>query len=259
MSHTNNVTKSLLEIFGDPTQKGYYLNGVPIFLNKDKTTQYPEIRVSPFIDKRNVDIQKYMEKTYTKYRHYESGVFQVDIYTRNVIEGQKIYDELTDRIHDFFNLETVIYNWNPNFKDIGDNIYKNIDYALTGELFKDIYSVRICKEKLQRVFCYKDLVDESWYVDKDALYVKTQQDLRSLDIKVLMQGRLFENGDAYSDRGLHFQQIINSKNLSALEDNDVERVSFELFILYSHTRTREAIPKIKSVSYPSRKPIRKVR
>ena len=59
--------------------------------------------------------------------------------------------------------------------------------------------------------------------------------------------------------GIHFQQIINPKNLSALEDNDVERISFELFILYSHTRTRETIPEIKKVSYPSRKPMRKVR
>ena len=259
MSHTNNITKSILEILGDVTPKGYYLNKVPIFLNKDKTTQYPEIRVSPFIEKRDVDIHKYLEKTYTKYRHYESGIFQIDIYTRNVIEGQNIYDQLTDRIYDFFNLETVIYNWNPNFKDIGDNIYKNIDYALTGELFKDIYSVRICKQKLKRVFCYKELTYESWYLDKDALYVKTKQNLRNLDIKVLIQGKLFDNGDAYSDRGIHFQQIINPKNLSALEDNDVERISFELFILYSHTRTRETIPEIKKVSYPSRKPMRKVR
>ena len=170
-----------------------------------------------------------------------------------------IFDNLKHRMYDFFNLETVIYNWNPNFKEIDTNIYKNIDYALTGELFKDIYSVRICHEKLKRVFCYDDLEEDSWYVDEDALYVYTKQDLHGLDIKVLMQGRLFSNGDAYSDRGLHFLEIVDQRNLSSLSKNEVERISFDVFILYSHVREREAIPEIKTIRYPTRKPIRKVR
>ena len=257
MSFTNKITKSVLEMCGDISPKGYQLNDVPILLNKDKTTQYPEIRVSPFIHKKEVEYQRYMEKSYAQYRKYESGVFQIDIYSRNVIEAQKIYDKLTTRIYDFFNLETVIYNWNPNFKEIDTDIYKNIDYAVTGELFKDIYSVRICKEKLERVFCYDDLVLDSWYVDEDALYVCTKQDLHSLDIKVLMQGRLFDDGDAYSDRGLHFHKIQAQRNLSGLEANNVERISFDLFILFSHTREREAIPEIKKIRYPTRRPMRK--
>lgn len=259
MSYTNQITKSIFEVIGDVHPEGYYFNDVPVFLNKDDTTQYPEIRVSPFIDRKNVDYQRYMEKSYTKYRQYEAAVFQIDIYSRNVIQAHEIFDALKHRIYDFFNLETVIYNWNPNFKEIDTNIYKNIDYALTGELFKDIYSVRICHEKLKRVFCYEDLEEDSWYVDKDGLYVCTKQDLKGLDIKVLMQGRLFSNGDAYSDRGLHFQEIIDQRNLSSLSKNEVERISFDLFILYSHVREREAIPEIKKIRYPTRKPIRKVR
>lgn len=257
--HTNKITKSILEICGDTTPKGYYFNDVPILLNKDDTTEYPEIRISPFIHKNEVHFQRFMEKSYTKYREYEIGVFQIDIFTRNVIEAQNLCDKLKDRIYDFFNLETVIYNWNPNFKPIGDNIYKNIDYAITGDLFKDIYSVRICHEKLKKVDCYKDLELDSWYADEDALYVCTKQDLHGLDIKVLMQGRLFENGDAYSDRGLHYYEITAQRNLSSLAANNVERISFDLSILYSHTRQREAIPEIKKIRYPSRRPIRKVR
>lgn len=259
MSYTNEITKSILEVCGDITPKGYFLNDVPILLNKDKTTEYPEIRVSPFIHKTEIDYQQYMEKSYTKYRQYETGVFQIDIFSRSVIEAHNICDELKHRIYDFFNLETVIYNWNPNFKEIDTNIYKNVDYALTGELFKDIYSVRICHEKLKRVFCYNDLELNSWYVDEDALYVCTKQDLHGLDIKVLMQGRLFENGDSYSDRGLHYQEIHGERNLSSLATNNVERISFDFVILYSHVRKREAIPEIKRVCYPTREPIRKVR
>ena len=256
MSHTNKITKSILEMIGDPKDGGYYLDDVPVYLNKDKTTSYPEIRVSPFIQKRDVDIERYIEPSYTKYRRYEAGTTQIDIYTRNVIEGQNIYDKLINRLYDFFNLETVIYNWNPNFQETENGIYKNIDYALTGELFKDIYSVKIGKDTLKKVFNYEDIVDDSWYVDNEALYVKTNKQLKNLNIEVILQGQLFKNGDAYPDRGLHFHQIVDPKNLSALEDNDVERVSFDLFILYSHVKTRENIPDIKGIQFPVRDQVR---
>ena len=104
MTFTNLITKSIFEIIGDETNFGYEFNEVPIFLNKDPTTQYPEIRVSPFIDKFDVMDQKYIETSFQAYRHWEGGVFQVDIFTTDIIEGQNIYDSLIERIYDFFNL-----------------------------------------------------------------------------------------------------------------------------------------------------------
>lgn len=249
MGITNQVTKSVLEILGDKTPTGYSFNGVPIFLNKDKKTQYPEIRVSPFIGKFDVEHQKFIEKTYQKYRHWEGGVFQIDIFSKNVIEAQNIYDTLNDRIYDFFNLETVVYNWTPNFKDLGNDTYKNIDYALTGELFKDIYSVSINDKKLKHSSNGLD----SWNVDSEALYVRTKGKLKTIKIKVLMQGKLFDNGDSFSDRGIHYHELSDQRNLSALEDNEVERISFDLNIIYSHKREREAIPQVKRIKYPIRR------
>jgi hypothetical protein len=35
-----------------------------------------------------------------------------------------------------------------------------------------------------------------------------------------------------------------------LEDNEVERISFDMYILYSHRREREEIPKVKRVRFP---------
>lgn len=247
---TNKITKSIFEIIGDKTDTGYQFNYIPVFLNKDPTTQYPEIRVSPFIDKFDVMDQKYIEKSYQAYRHWEGGVFQIDIFTTNIIDGQNIYDKLVERIYDFFNLETLIYNWTPSFKEIDTNIYKNIDYALTGDLFKDIYSVVLEKEKLKRVHVFDDLVLDTFYADEDALYICTKKNLRTLELKVLLQGRLFENGDSYSDRGIHYYELSNQRNLSALEDNEVERISFDIYILYSHRREREEIPKVKRVRLP---------
>ena len=250
MSYTNKITKSVFEILGDKTDSGYSFNYVPIFLNKDPTTQYPEIRVSPFIDKMDIMDQRYIEKSYQAYRHWEAGIFQIDIFTKNIIDAQNIYDELIERIYDFFNLETLIYNWTPSFKEIDSYIYKNIDYALTGDLFKDVYSVVLEKQKLKRVFDYEELIIDSFYIDEEALYICTKKNLKTLELKVLLQGRLFDNGDSYSDRGIHYYELSNQTNLSSLEGNEVERISFDMYILYSHRREREEIPKVKRVRFP---------
>ena len=250
MSYTNKITKSILEILGDKTEMGYSFNYVPILLNKDPTTQYPEIRVFPFIDKVDVMDQKYIEKSYQAYRHWEAGTFQIDIFTTNIIDAQNIYDKLIERIYDFFNLETLVYNWTPSFKEIDTYVYKNIDYALTGELFKDIYSVVLEEKKLKRVFLFEDLELDTFYIDENALYICSKKNLKTLELKVLLQGRLFDNGDSYSDRGIHYYELSNQTNLSSLEDNEVDRISFDMYILYSHRREREELPKVNKVRLP---------
>ena len=133
---------------------------------------------------------------------------------------------------------------------MNNNLYKNIDYALTGDLFKDVYSVVLEKQKLKRVFDFYDLDMETFYIDEDALYIYTKKDLKTLEMKVLIQGRLFEDGDSYSDRGIHYYELSSQRNLSALEDNEVERISFDIYILYSHRREREEIPKVKGIRLP---------
>lgn len=250
MSYTNKVTKSVFELIGDITPYGYSFKHIPVLLNKDATTQYPQIRISPFIDKYNISDQKYIEKSYQAYRHWEGGVFQIDIYTKNIIDAQNIYDKIIMRLYDFFNLETVIYNWNTDFEEIDDNIYKNRSYALTGELFKEVYGLTLEGHKQERVYNFDDLKLGTFYVDKDALYICSHRNLKTMELKVLLQGRLFQNGDSFSDRGIHHYEVSDQRNLSALEDNEVERISFDLSIIYSHRREREPIPKVKRVRFP---------
>lgn len=252
---SNDFVATIFEILGDVVDNGYIFNNVPIFLNKDVTTTYPEIRVSPFIDRYDLDFQRYLEKSYAQYRHWQGGVFQIDIYSRNIIEAHNIYDKLVDRIYDFFNLETLVYSWTPQFEEIDMNTYKNIAYAIPEEedkrLFKDIYSVTIGDTKFQKKFAYEDLELDCFYVDEDALYVCTEKNIKNIQIKVLLQGRLFQNGDAYSDRGLHYHELSDQRNLSALEDNDVERISFDLMVIFSYKREREQLPKVNRIRYPT--------
>ena len=257
---TNEITSSVLELIGDITPTGYKFfyddKEVDVLLNKDVTTRYPEIRVSPFIDRYDVDFQRFLEKSYSQYRHWQGGLFQIDIYTKSIIEAHNIYDKLTDRIYDFFNLETLIYNWTPDYMEIDVNIYKHRAYAIPdrpNRLFKDIYNLFIKDFKFKKVLAYKDLEMDSFYVDEDALYVCTKKDLSKIQIKVLLQGRLFQDGQAYSDRGLHYHELSDQRNLSALESNDVERISFDLLIIYSYKREREKLPRVNRVKYPVRR------
>lgn len=260
MKNTNEIVHSILELIGDVSPFGYHFyyddNEVPVLLNKDVTTTYPEIRVSPFIDRYDLDFQRFLEKSYSQYRHWQGGVFQIDIYSKSIIEAHNIYDKLTDRIYDFFNLETLVYNWTPDYMEVDVNIYKHRAYAVPdrpNRLFKDIYSVFIGDFRFKRVFGFNDLELDSFYVDEDALYVCTKRDLKKIQIKVLLQGRLFQDGDAYSDRGLHYHELSDQRNLSALEDNDVERISFDLLIIYSYKREREKLPRVNRVKYPVRR------
>ena len=249
MSFTNSVVKSILEIYGDITEEGYSFHGIPVLLDKDPTTVYPEIRISPFVDKVDIDYQNNIEKLYRNYRHWEGGVFQIDIYGQDIIECQNIYDKLIERIYDFVDLETLVYSDNGEFEEIDTNIYKNYGYGI-GDLFKDIYEVKIDDKKLKRVYLFDDLELDTYYVDNDALYLCTKRNLKTFKVKVLLQGRLFENGDSYSDRGIHYYELSKQTNLSDLEHNEVDRISFDMYILYSHKREREPISRVKKVSIP---------
>ena len=108
--NTNSVTKSILELIATHENGKYNFHikdkVVPVLLNKDKTTTYPEIRVTPFIEKHLLEHQKYIEDTYKEYRDWESAVFQVDIFSKKIIEAHNIYDVLMDRLYDFFNTLT---------------------------------------------------------------------------------------------------------------------------------------------------------
>lgn len=263
MSNTNYITKSVLELIGDVSPNGYILDiddsEIPVLLNKDFCTEYPQIRVSPFVDKYEIEYQKYIEKSYQKYRHWEGAVFQVDIFSKTIIEAHNIYDTLQERLYDFFNLETLIYEWSPQFELVEEYTYRNAAYAVSyhqDDLFKDIYSITIDDIKLKRVDEREDLYINSFYVNNHYLYVCTNKNIKNIKIKVLLQGRLFNDGHSYSDRGIHYYEVINQKNLSALEQNEVERISFDLGIIFSHKREREKLPKVNRIKYPKKHHVR---
>lgn len=244
----NQIIKTMCEIIGDHQDEGGYSfpyseKPIPILLNKDKTTSYPEIRIAPFIQNNDAFTERYSEKTLRDYREWKSARFQIDIFSQSLAEVNNIYLELRDRIYDFFNLEILVYSYNKYF-DLDNGVYKNVSYALDGELFTEIYHIEVCNKSLLRVNSFDDLVNESFYVDNEALYIKTSLNIKTIKISVITQGRLFDDKTSPSNRGIAFHQIGDPRNLSELETNDVERISFDINILFAAKRTRDKLPNV---------------
>lgn len=251
---TNKITRTVFELLGDKVKGGYCLKvndlDIPLYLNKDQVTKYPQIRVSPFIHKGDSRYQKHIDHNHELYRHWQYGVFQIDIYSEDLATAQDIYDEIAVRLFDFFNLETVIFDGDHAFDRVDDNIYRSREYSLMDDgLFKDIYGIKIKDTILKRVSMKENLSMNSYYVSNDFLYIKTDKPLKDVKIKVLMQGRLFSNGFSFSDNGVHAYHLSKQRNLSSLASNNVERISFDLEILFSKVKNREELPTVKKIMY----------
>lgn len=78
--------------------------------------------------------------------------------------------------------------------------------------------------------------------------MKTDENIEDIKVKVLLQGRLFQNGESHSDRGIHAYTLSKQRNLTHLETNQVERVSFDFNILYSQRKTREKLPNVHKIN-----------
>ena len=244
----NTIIKTMCEVMGDHQEDGGYLfpyneQYIPVLLNKDETTFYPEIRISPFIQQNDMFTERFSEKTLRDYREWKTAKFQVDIFSQDLAEVNNIYLALRDRIYDFFNLEVLVYSYNKHFQKLNDNLYKNVSYGLS-DLFVDIYHIEICNESLTRVFNLDELDDDCFYVDDEALYVQTSKKIKTIKISVITQGRLFDDKTSPSNRGIAYHQIEAPKNLSELEDNEVERISFDIYILFAAKRTRDKLPDV---------------
>lgn len=244
MAFQNQIIKTVLEILGDNKGGAYYFNEVPVLLNKDESTKYPEIRVSPFIFRDVFQSERYIDKPNRGQVEYSNGTFQIDIFSKNIVEVNNIYDKLRHRIYDFFHSELVVYNCaKEDFVEKGDNLYENPAIALHTKIFKDVYSVKAGKFRFKRVLSKDDLKMNTFYVDDNSLLIKMEK-LVSVDVTVIVQGCLFKDKTSVGDRGILSYNITDSRNLSELEENEVERISFDLELTYVEKRYRERLPRV---------------
>ncbi len=251
MKDENELIYRIRQIIGDETENGFYtpvkyndtIVQVPNYLFKDGPSEYPEIRITPFLEKKlkghPIRINRYNSDIK---REFYDTVFQIDIYATNIVLANNIEQAINNRIDLFYDIDTVIYGYDKNFIMIDEenNIYHHKGYNTDN--FK-IISIYFCNFFLNRVFQKKHLKKRNtYYIDKTGLYINTLFNIKMIQINAVLNGLIFPDNETAHRKGIIKTRILNRKNLSELEENNVERISIDLGIFYRLDRMRNAGP-----------------
>ena len=251
MKDRNELIYLVRQIIGIEQTDGFYtpieynnkVIQVPNYLFKDGTAEYPEIRISPFLsDERTshpIRVRNFELDAKVKYHR---AIFQIDIYATNIVLVNKIYSEIKKRIDLFYDIDTVWYGYDKTFKliDVEKNIYFSPIYNT-----KDftIIGVNCCKKRFTRVKNKEALTAKNIYcIDKTGLYIKTDLPIKMIRINSILSGLVFPDGETEHQKGIIKTHTQNKRMLSELEENNVERISFELGILYRTESLRNPGP-----------------
>lgn len=251
MKNRNELIRLIREIIGVEKEDGFYtpveyndtIVQVPNFLFKDGASEYPEIRISPFLSDESLShaIRVTTYGRHVKRKLYRT-IFQIDIYATNVILLNNIYSAIKRRIDFFYDIDTSIYGYDKDFKLIDEE--KSIYYH-KGYNTKDfnIISIYFGDIPLQRVFDKKGLKKrDTYYLDETGLYVNTLFNIRMIKITNIITGLTFSDGQTANSKGIVKTRTLNKRQLSELEKNNVERISFELGIDYILDQERNPGP-----------------
>lgn len=254
MKSRNELIYYIRQVIGQELSDGFYtiiedqgeIVKVPNYLFKDNKAEYPEIRISPFIRDEEVahSFRVRSCNREDKIKHYKA-IFQIDIYATNVVIVNKIYDAVSRRIDLFNDYDTVLYGYNRSFKEVDDNLYFTDIYTSTNF---NIFRILINNNIISKVSS-KDLLENNTYIiDEDGLHIQTTLPIQDINIFCILNGLTFSDGEIAYDKNIITLKIQNKKMLSELENNRVERISFDLKILYNLTQERDPGPILEDVS-----------
>lgn len=252
MKSRNQLIYLVRNMIGEDEPDGFYtpvetMNGVikvPNYLFKDAPAEYPEIRISPFIsDIEQVRPRKWITcKNYLKIRHYKA-TFQIDIYATTIPMVNSIYEAVFDRLDLFNQYNVVRYGYNKSFQEIDENTYFSPIYD--SKTF-NIFRILIDNYIIHQVDNMELLKNNTYLINEDGLYIKTTLPIRYLEIFHAVNGLILQNKSKLANHIINME-ISNKKMLSELEENSVERISFDLTILYHMEQTRKLGPWLEDI------------
>lgn len=253
MNSRNKLIYLIRSIIGEDETSGFFTyvenNGetikVPNYLFKDAPAEYPEIRISPFITdvEATVPQHKYCCNNFAKLHHYHA-TFQVDIYATTIPMLNNIYEQVYRRIDYFHDFDSITYGYDKSFEQIDDEIYHSEIYT---PINFNIFRIIINNNIIHRVDNIDELYDNTYTINEDGLYIRTTLPIQDIEIKHSINGLLFNNHKTSFHEHIINMSIFNVKMLSELENDDVERISFNLSILYHMLRKRDHGPILKDV------------
>lgn len=253
MTTRNELIYSVRSIIGEDETDGFftYVNNasqtykVPNYLFKDAPAEYPEIRISPFMSDTEETVAKhiYCTNKFGKLRYY-TATFQIDIYATTIPMVNNIYETVFDRIDMFNDYDVVKYGYNKTFKEKEENLYFT---PLYDSLTFNIFRILINNNIIDRVDDIDSLYDNSYIIDEDGLYICTTLPIENVRIYHMINGLQFKDDRTSYDAHILNMQISNKRMLSELEENNVERITFDLNIFYHMLQKRNFGPILEDV------------
>lgn len=248
MRNKNELIYYIRQVIGEEAIDGFYtliedkdeIIKVPNYLFKDGKAEYPEIRISPFVRDEHVShpIRVRGHNRNDKVKHYRA-TFQIDIYATNIVIANKIYSAVSNRIDLFDEYDTILYGYNKSFKEIEENLYFTNIYNSTNF---NIFRILIHNNVISKVSSEDLLENNTYIINEDGLYIQTTLPIQHVQIFNILSGLTFSDGEIAYDKNIISLKIKNKKMLSELENNRVERISFDLNILYNMTQVRDPGP-----------------
>ena len=241
MKNRNELIYRIRQIIGNEEEDGFYTPvlynnktiKVPNTLFKDGPVQYPEIRISPFLREsqksHSIRIRDYNYDSKTKY--YDT-TFQIDIFATNIVLANNIEEAVRRRIDLFYDIDSILYGYDKSFKliDIEQNIYYTSRYNKNNT---QIIGIHFCRTRLNNVSSKEFLKNKNtFYIDETGLYIHTDLPIKMVQINAVLNGLVFPDGETAHKKGIIKTRVMNRRSLSQLEENNVERISFELGIFY---------------------------
>lgn len=254
MKTKNQLIYLVRQIIGQEETTGFYtdvinndkLYKVPNYLFKDAPAEYPEVRISPFIEDVEVTKQRRFyckPNRLTKVRHYKA-IFQVDIYATTVQMVNNVYAAVAQRVDLFNDYDIIRYGYNKSFKQINKNQYYTPIYNTRNF---NIIRIVINNNIIRRIDNINDLTNNTYMITEDGLYVQTTLPIHKIHIFHILNGLTFSNNKTTYDEGILQLNIQNKKMLSELEKNNVERITFDLSIFYKMSQERNPGPILEDV------------
>lgn len=252
MKSKNQLIYLVRNMIGEDEPDGFYtpvetIDGVikvPNYLFKDAPAEYPEIRISPFIsDVEQIRPRKRLTcEDFLKIRHYKA-IFQIDIYATTIPMVNTIYETVFNRLDLFNQYDVVKYGYNRSFRKIKENTYFSPIYE--SKSF-NIFRILIDNYIIHQVDNIELLKNNTYLINEDGLYIKTPLPIQHLEIFHAVNGLILQKKSKIANHIINME-ISNKKMLSELENNSVERISFDLTILYHMEQMRKLGPWLEDI------------
>lgn len=253
MNSKNRLIYLVRSIIGEDEPLGFFtyvknnneIVKVPNYLFKDAPAEYPEIRISPFIRDVEATVPQhfYQCNSFSKMYHYHA-TFQIDIYATTIPMLNNIYDEVYKRIDFFHDFDSITYGYNKSFKQIDKTLYYSPIYNTQNF---NIFRILIKNNIIHNVDSIDKLYNNTYTINEDGLYIRTTLPIQYVKISHSINGLLFKNDKTSYGEHIINMTVSNVKMLSELENNSVERISFNLNILYHMLKRRQFGPVLEDV------------